>query len=171
MTRFRSEILNRLDRLERCVDQISRSIEKIEVATIVRDPSSALSIEAYDGLRRQVITAASERMAHLVQLVNFAEAVGRAGADELVPLVEEWLTQADVERVPDATDARYYDVLGGAGSEVRMLRVAYRDGKTGRPVQMGQIELVTLEPDGSTPPNGRAGDTNRHPEPTQEGSR
>lgn len=154
MTRFRREVRDRLDRLERCVDQISRSIEKIEVATIVRDPSSALSVEAYDGLRRQVISATGERMAHLVQLVNFAEAVSRTGAEELAPLVEEWLAQAGVERVTDVTDGRYYDVLGGDGTEPRVLRTAYRDGKTGRPVQMGQIELV-----------------DRIPEPVQEGSR
>lgn len=140
MTRTRRELLERLRKVEDTVDQIVRSIERIEVATIVRDPSSSLGAEAYDGLRRQVVAAAGERMAHLHQLARFAEAVSTGAAGDLPPLVQEWMTQAGLELVADPTDGNYYDVLGGEGSRLRILRPAYRDSQTGRPVLMGQVE-------------------------------
>lgn len=143
MTRRKRDMLDRLSQLERAVDGISRSIEKIEVATIVREPSSGVAVDAYEGLRRQVVAAAGERMAHLHQLARFAEAVtaGRQGA-ELASLVEEWFVQAGVERVTDPRDQDYYDVLGGTGPELRVLRMAYRDSVSGRPIIMGQAERV-----------------------------
>lgn len=143
MSRYKKSVLGRLAELERMVDQVSRSIEKIEVATIVREPRSQVAVDAYDGLRRQIVAAAGERMAHLHQLVLFAEAVGVSGAaTDLGPLVAEWLQQAGVERVADVRDSAYYEVLGGAGPELRVLRPAYRDQVTGRPIRMGQTERV-----------------------------
>jgi hypothetical protein len=143
MTRHKRAVLDRLSAMEQLVDQISRSIEKIEVATIVREPSSKVAVDAYDGLRRQVVAAAGDRMAHLHQVVLFAEAVAtnRPVAD-LTPLVEEWLAQAGVERLTDPRDANYFDVLGGTGADLRVLRFAYRDRVTGRPIVMGQAERV-----------------------------
>ncbi|HEU5470192.1 MAG TPA: hypothetical protein VFV67_06025 [Actinophytocola sp.] len=143
MTRYKRDLLARLDRLEKAVDAIVRSIEKIEVATIVRDPSSQLSVDAYDGLRRQIVAAAGERMAHLYQLARFAEAASAATpADELAPLIDEWMGQAGLERVTDPHDTRYYDVLGGDGPDFRVLRHAYRDTVTSRAVVMGQTERI-----------------------------
>ena len=45
-------------------------------------------------------------------------------------------------RVDDVMDDRYYDVLGGEGSARRILRPAYVDRVTGRPIVMGQAERV-----------------------------
>ncbi len=142
MTRKRDELLNRLTRLAESVDRIERSIERIEVATIVRDPSSTLSVDAYDGLRRQIIAAAGERTAHLHQLAQFAQALTNARPSELTSLVSEWMGQANLLRVEDPHDDRYFDVLGGEGDGLRAIRPAYVDGATGRPVLMGQAERV-----------------------------
>jgi hypothetical protein len=143
MSRYKKSVLDRLGELERMVDQVSRSIEKIEVATIVREPRSQVAVDAYDGLRRQIVAAAGERMAHLHQLVLFAEAVTVPGpAVNLTPVVLEWMQQAGVERVEDVRDPDYYEVLGGTGPELRVLRPAYRDQVTGRPIRMGQTERV-----------------------------
>jgi hypothetical protein len=143
MTRHKRDLLRRLSELERAVDGISRSVDKIEVATIVREPSSGVAVDAYDGLRRQIVAAAGERMAHLHQLARFAEAVRvERPTAELASLVDEWLVQAGLERVTDPHEQNYYDVLGGTGAALRVLRPAYRDGVTGRPVVMGQAERV-----------------------------
>jgi len=138
----RRTLLARLSEVERSLDRISRSIERIEVATIVREPSSALSVDAYDGLRRQIVAAAQERTAHLRQLAVFAEAAQNQ-APQLGPVVEEWLTQAGLVRWPDPADSRYYDELGGEGEDLRILRHAFVDQATGRPVVMGQTERVS----------------------------
>jgi hypothetical protein len=145
MTRRTAALLARLSEVERSLDMISRSIERIEVATIVREPSSALSVDAYDGLRRQIVAAAQERTAHLRQLAVFAEAA-HAQAPQLRPVVEEWLTQAGLVRWADPADSRYYDELGGEGEELRVLRHAFVDEVTGRPVVMGQTERVPRLP-------------------------
>jgi hypothetical protein len=142
MTRRTREAAARLERLEQMVDGISRSIDKIEVATIVRDPSSGLSAEAYDGLRKQVVAAAGSRMQHLHQLARFADAVGSGHVEALPDLVREWMGQSGLVMVHDVTDDRYYDVLGGEGDELRVLRFAYVDAITGRPIVMGQAERV-----------------------------
>ncbi len=147
MTRYKRDSLNRLSEMEQMLDRISRSIEKIEVATIVREPSSGVAVDAYDGLRRQVVAAAGERMAHLFQLALFAEAVAtNRPVEDLSRLVEEWLVQAGVERVSDPRDDKYFDILGGTGSQLRVLRVGYRDQVTGRPIVMGQAERVERAP-------------------------
>jgi hypothetical protein len=152
VSRRSRELAERLARIEQTVDAISRSMDKIEVATIVRDPSSALSAEAYDGLRKQVVAGANERLAHLVQIARFAEAARDAPA--LASLVREWSDQAGLLRLDDF-DERYFDVLGGEGSAIRCLRPAYVDRSTGRPIVMGQAERV---------PAGRPGPaTHRRP--------
>jgi hypothetical protein len=162
MSRYKKTVLDRLAELERMVDQVTRSIEKIEVATIVREPRSQVAVDAYDGLRRQIIAAAGERMAHLHQLVLFAEAVTVPGApSNLAGVVMEWMQQAGVERVEELRDPNYYEVLTGTGSELRVLRPAYRDRVTGRPIRMGQTERFTAVPPGH-PYDG---------EPTQDGHR
>jgi hypothetical protein len=159
MTRYKKSVIDRLTALEQLVDKVSRSIEKIEVATIVREPQSQVAVDAYDGLRRQIVAAAGARMTHLHQLVQFAEAVAVPGPTaELAPLVEEWLRQAGVERVEDVGNPAYYDVLGGSGPDLRVLRTAYRDSVTGRPILMGQTERV-------------AGDAPRHGVDEQEAAR
>jgi hypothetical protein len=139
MRRQWRELEERLARIEKSVDAISRSMDKIEVATIVREPSSALSAEAYDGLRKQVVAGANERLAHLVQIAQFSEAA--RGTPELAKLVREWSEQVGLLRLVEF-DERYFDVLGGKGEVIRCLRPAYIDKVTGRPIIMGQAELV-----------------------------
>jgi hypothetical protein len=142
MTRKHDELLDRLTRLEQSINRIERSIERIEVATIVRDPSSTLSADAYESLRRQVVAAAGARAAHLHQLARFAQAVASAQTDDVAGLVSEWMGEADLVRVEDANDDRYFDILGGEGDRLRTIRPAYVDATTGRPVLMGQAERV-----------------------------
>ncbi|GLY47521.1 hypothetical protein [Lentzea sp. NBRC 102530] len=142
MTRKTREAAARLERLEHMVDGISRSIEKIEVATIVRDPSSGLAAEAYEGLRKQVIAAAGDRMRHLHQLARFAEAIDSGHVAALPDLVREWTAQAGLLKIHDPADVRCYEVLGGEGDQLRVLRFAYVDEITGRVVVMGQAERV-----------------------------
>jgi hypothetical protein len=144
---MRREVLRRLQSVEQAVDRISRSIEKIEVATIVREPSSALAADAYDGLRRQLAAAATERTAHLHQLAVFARAVDDGLAPKLADVVGEWLAQARLVRWADPSDDRYYEILGGDGPGLRVLRHALVDEVTGRPILMGQAER-TPEPIG-----------------------
>src|ERR1700710_2032479 len=94
------ELEGRVHKLARLVDKVDRSVERIELVTVVREPNTSVSADAYNGLRKQVIAAVSERSAHLNQLAQFDAAL-RAGAtqDALGGLVREWLEQASVALV------------------------------------------------------------------------
>lgn len=124
-------IANRLDAIERNVD-------RIELATLVREPGNATSVDAYSGLRKQVIAATSERMAHLAQLSQVDVAV-RDGvvAEQLVPLVDEWLRQSDVERSEDVGRSELFQIVAGEGPVLVLIQPAYVDRVTGRIVRQG----------------------------------
>src|SRR3954451_7820403 len=98
----RRELTRRLDSMERLLDKLDRSVEKIELVTVVREPNTGMSADAYAGLRKPVIASAGERNAHLHQLAQFDSAL-RAGAtpDELAALVREWLGQASLVLMED----------------------------------------------------------------------
>jgi hypothetical protein len=155
-------LADRLRAVERLVDKIDRSVERIELVTVVREPSTSLSADAYNGLRKQVIAAVGERNAHLHQLVKFDSAL-RAGATsaELATLVREWLGQASVELVDDPSAEGAFDFVGPAGgAALRVIRPAYVDAVTRRTVQMGVVERLDRAespPDEDQPNDGSDG--------------
>lgn len=130
----------RLARMEEALTSITRSIDRIEVATIVREPSVGPAADAYEGLRRQVLASVSARTSHLAQLAALAEVVRRGDTDALPGLLEGWMRDAGLERREDPTDDSLFDVLGPDGPRRTVRRPAYVDGGTGRPVMMGQAE-------------------------------
>lgn len=137
----------RLERIEASLQSIDHSMDRVEVATMVREPSTGLAADAYEGLRRQVVAAAAERTAHLVQLARFAEAVRTGDTGALPLLVEDWLRQAGVERREDPTDDACFDVLDtdDPGAPRTVLRPAYVDAATSRPVLMGQASTSVAD--------------------------
>lgn len=139
-------IADRLRTIERLLDKIDRSVERIEIVTVVREPNTSLSADAYNGLRKQVIAAVGERNAHIHQLTKFDSAL-RAGAsaEELAGLVREWLGQASIELSEDTTVAAAFDFVGPVeATECRVLRPAYVDAVTRRIVQPGIAERFVV---------------------------
>lgn len=142
--------------IHRLVDKLDRSVERIEIVTVVREPASALSADAYNGLRKQVIAAAGERSAHLYQLAQFDAAL-RAGAtsEELATLVREWMGQASLDVVDDPGLEDGFELIGPYDATSRVvLSPAYVDRVTRRVVRAGVARRVAvaaperaLEPD------------------------
>lgn len=139
---------NDLAQVARLVDRIDRNVERIELATLVREPDTPLSADAYDGLRKQVIAATGARNAHLHQLVQFDVAL-RAGAsaDDLRALVAEWFGQASVQIVDDASVEQAFEFVGDGDGDgaARVVDPAYVDGQTGRVIKAGLAERVADE--------------------------
>ena len=123
--------------LER-LNAIDRKVDRIEVATLVRDPGNAISADAYNGLRKQLVAAVTARTTHLAQLSQLDLAV-RDGASsaELGRLVDEWLRQADLERSVDTHHAEFFSVVAGEGPDLVVITPAYVDRTTGRIVRQG----------------------------------
>lgn len=138
------QLADQLASIHRLVDKLDRSVERIEIVTVVREPNSALAADAYNGLRKQVIAAAGERNAHLYQLAQFDAAL-RAGAtpDELATFVREWMGQASLDVVDDPDHPDAFELVGpedAAGREV--VRPAYVDRVTQRVVRAGVAKRV-----------------------------
>ena len=138
------ELADRLASIHGLVDKLDRSVERIEIVTVVREPNSALSADAYNGLRKQVIAAAGERNAHLYQLAQFDSAL-RAGAtpEELATLVREWMGQASLEVVDDPGLEDGFQFVGPENATGRkVVSPAYVDRVTRRIVRAGVAERV-----------------------------
>lgn len=128
--------------LESRLDSITRQLDSIYTALVIRDPGTPLSAETYEGLRRQVIAGAQERMAHLVQLADFDVAL-RSGADveSLLRLTSDWLRQAGIAAVDTAADDLQFETPTGDGPwEVAL--PAYVDTATGRIVRQGRLRAA-----------------------------
>ena len=127
-----------LELIAKRLDAIERNVDRIELATLVREPGNASSVDAYSGLRKQVIAATSERTAHLAQLSQVDVAL-RDGvvAEQLAPLVDEWLRQSDLERSEDVSRSELFQIVGGEGPVLVVIQPAYVDRVTGRIVRQG----------------------------------
>ena len=144
-----SAISDRLTSMYRLLDKLDRSVERIEIVTVVREPNTSLSADAYNGLRKQVIAAVSERTAHMHQLAQFDAALrANASSDELATLVREWLGQASLRVVEDPGLPDGFTFVGPEdGTTLRLVRPAYVDDVTGRVISAGVAERVVEAPE------------------------
>ena len=148
------DLADKLGKIEELVDRVDRRVEKIEMVTLIREPNSGMAADAYNGLRKQVIAAMTERNAHLHQLTQFDSAV-RTGAnqDDLTALVRGWLAQSGIQVVSDAGVREAFEFVGPEdGTSIRVVRPAYVDGATGRVIQSGVAERTTIAIDSTAPP-------------------
>jgi hypothetical protein len=158
MMRPRRELDARLEAIERLLDKVDRSVDRIEIVTVVREPNSAVAADAYNGLRKQIIAATTERNAHLVQLA-FVDCALREGVgpDDLAAFVSEWMAQASMVVVADPHEhPAAFEVVGpDDGDELVVKRPAYVDTVTQRVVRTGIAERrvrVAIQPPPPEPP-------------------
>jgi hypothetical protein len=143
MTKRWRELRAAVERITGQMDQLDRRTEKMEVILMVREPTTSVAAEAYEGLRKQVVTAVTERMAHLAQLVQLDAAL-TAGthADEVGKLVRGWVEQASLERVVDPEHPQrdlLFEMVEDLGGRPEVLEPAYVDAVTGRVIRRGSI--------------------------------
>lgn len=104
-------VSRRNDQTTEALRELESLLRRLDAALVVRDPGNARSVDAYDGLRRQVASAMRERRAHLSQLVQFADALDRgANLNTLASLVEEWLLQAGLTRWMDSHPVDFFRI-------------------------------------------------------------
>jgi hypothetical protein len=166
-TRSQLESLDgRVASIETALDKLERSMERIELVTVVREPNTGMSADAYHGLRKQVIAAVNERMAHLQQLAQFAAALSSGiSTEQLEGLVQEWREQSQLELLEDVELTDAFEFVGPEdGLGQRLVRPAYVDGVTGRVIRVGIVERLA-ESDSETitgaAPDVQSSDENR----------
>jgi hypothetical protein len=110
------------------------------------DSGSAVAADAYDGLRRQILSATADRIAHLAQLVQLRHTVANASSlEELAKHIDAWMEMADLQTVTDLDHPEgdtFFEVLGGEGNGLELLEPAYVDGRSGRVVRQGRVRRV-----------------------------
>lgn len=142
------------------LDGIKSLLAKVDAALVVRDPGTARSVEAYDGLRKQVIAAASDRRRLLVMLSELGGALDRgASVDDVRGLVDEWIDKSGLVRVVDVNRARQvFSVPPGTptGVDLRVVEPAWVDSQTQTVVRQGVAEGAASRPDSGEEPVAEA---------------
>src|SRR5579885_2330521 len=120
----------------------------METVLMVREPSSVAAAEAYEGLRKQVVNAVSERLTHLSQLVQLDAAL-RHGAerDALEKLTDSWFEQASLARIDDANHPErdvLFELVSDHGGLFEVLEPAYVDTLTGRVIRPGRARRAPV---------------------------
>lgn len=126
---------------EQLLVDMTRLLDRIEAALIVRDPGTALSADAYEGLRKQVVASATARLQHVAQLAEFDVALRRgATIEDLLIMVDQWLRQAGIERLEDPTTQDAWESTLALGLDAVVDVPAYVDSVTNRLVRQGRLK-------------------------------
>jgi hypothetical protein len=150
-------------------------LDLIELYLTVRDPGTAKSADAYDGLRRLLINANKGTQVHLAHLASLHKAAN--SADSLEPIrskLDEFMTQMGVITVDDPSRPDLYQVTGGKGSELVIDAPAYlalgADGQQPMLVQQGVAHYEEGAPVDDAPVEEKAEDSaqERHDDDEEE---
>lgn len=110
------------------LDDMHDLLQRIEAALVVRDPGTARSVEAYEGLRKAVVGAMKERRQHLAQLISFTEAIERgASMETLEARAEEWCMEAGLRRWDKPEPVEFFQVIEGDGPQLEVITPAWVD--------------------------------------------
>jgi hypothetical protein len=136
-------------------DQIERRSDRMELILTLKDPGSTAAADAYDGLRKQVIAAATDRLAHLTQLVQFDAAIrNRASLEVLSSMAQGWLDSSGLATVTDPDHEQHdliFEVVENLEGAPEVLEPAYVDTQSNRVIRRGRIRYgapVPLDPPG-----------------------
>jgi len=133
-----------LEDLADAFEKMDRRAERMETILMVREPGSTAAADAYDGLRKQVVSAITERLAHLSQLVQFDAAIRNgAGADVLGKMVAGWCESAGLMIVNSADSAPadvdiLFELVEDRGGPLEVIEPAYVDTASSRIIRHGR---------------------------------
>lgn len=102
------------------IQQIWGLLERIDAALITRDPGSARSAEAYDGLRKQVNQSSKNRRMHVAHLLSLSDSIERDAEYQLVKeRVSDFLVELGISRTTDVRRSDFFEVKGGSGDYLK----------------------------------------------------
>mgnify|MGYP001352658425 CR=1 FL=1 len=134
-----------LRRVEGRLERLEVLVERLDVALTVRDPGNARSAEAYDGLRKTVAAASSDRRRLTAQLVEIHDRVTRGTSNaDLASLADEWTRQAGLTRDDSGARPDAFDVVSGEGEGFSVVQPAWIDDLNQSIVRRGQAERVAV---------------------------
>lgn len=122
-------------------------LERIDAALITRDPGNARSVEAYDGLRKQLNQASKNRRIHVSHLLNLSDSIERGSEFQLIKdRVNDFLAEMGVSRFTDLSRTDFFEIKGGTGDYLKCTVAAVvetlDDGSVSL-VRLGEAERTT----------------------------
>lgn len=160
MWRRSKAIEARLAAIERSLSELVHETDLVKTVLMVQDPESGLAAGAFEGLRRQVVRAATARRDHLGQVATMDARLSElTDIEGLRLLVQDWVVQAGlvvVRTPPSSQDALHeqFELVGEGGFVEQVLQCAYLDPDTGSVIRKGRIRIggspigLSGEPDG-----------------------
>jgi hypothetical protein len=136
------------------IQQIWVLLERIDVALVTRDPGTARSAEAYDGLRKQLNQASKNRRIHVSHLLSLSDSIERGAEYELVKdRVSDFLVELGISRSSDLSRPDFFEITGGSGDYLKCripAIVETLDDGTVSLVRLGEAERTSEASVGQT---------------------
>ena len=136
--------------------RIEALLERLDSAVVVKDPGSARSADAFEGLRRTIIQNAKSHRVHVAHLIALDESIWSGATIELIRFrVAEYLRELGVERLEDSSVPEAFDIVGDGQGEFEVLEPAIsergEDGnfsilKVGKARRTASVVSFTTEP-------------------------
>lgn len=168
----KGELVEAVEVLTQRIDQLEHQAELLKTVLIVKEPGAIISANAFEGLRKQIIAPANDRLTHLSQIVQMRVAIDRASSlDDLKSMVASWEAQSGIDEIhepgPDTPVSDLFDAVDGGSLEggFKVVEPAFVDSQSGRVLRTGRAVQSDASAD-AKPAGGNAqastGDSSPH---------
>lgn len=90
-------------RIEDKLDGVAKSVERLDAAMVVRDPTSKYATEVFDGLRKSITFASQQQRTHISTLLGLLDDLSAgASVDTMELRLRDRLTEAGVQELTDS---------------------------------------------------------------------
>ena len=139
------------------LEEIVTLLNRLDAAVVVRDPGSARSAEAFDGLRRTIIAGAKARRAHVSHLLSLRDSISNGATNEaLESRVNDFIEELGLFTVAETENSEWFEIVEGEGDHIECLepaivdetelgRVLIRPGKARRITRHDTQEAISGE--------------------------
>ena len=163
----KGELVEAVEVLTQRIDQLEHQAELLKTVLIVKEPGAIISANAFEGLRKQIIASANDRLTHLSQIVQMRVAIDRASSS----MVASWEAQSGIDEIhepgPDTPVSDLFDAVDGGSLEggFKVVEPAFVDSQSGRVLRTGRAVQSDASAD-AKPAGGNAqastGDSSPH---------
>ena len=160
----KGELVEAVEVLTQRIDQLEHQAELLKTVLIVKEPGAIISANAFEGLRKQIIASANDRLTHLSQIVQMRVAIDRASSlDDLKSMVASWEAQSGIDEIHEpGPDTPVSDLFEGG---FKVVEPAFVDSQSGRVLRTGRAVQSDASAD-AKPAGGNAqastGDSSPH---------
>jgi len=133
--------------------EVEHKLDILEVYFTIRDPGTARSAEAFEGLRKTLINANKTvqiHRGHLIELDRLASTIDDIGLMRVK--VSELMQQMGIGRFASLDSPDAYEITGGTGGVLQVDRPAYVDFQSGQLLARGSAHYEPSAPSSASGP-------------------